>query len=240
ETHALGQVVAAELDVVIVPARALFTRLPPPEAFASRIVRMQQGADLDPRAVMQTLVENGFVRTDLVGEAGEFAFRGGILDVFPPASSQPVRVELFGDTVDSLRWFDIETQRSGDASGPVTIHPITPFPITRETRNAIAKRLSLDFMDPLFKRDIAEKIEKMQENSMFPGIEHYAPVAVPSATLADYIADWDLVLIEPDQIATTLSKYETLLRNEYDAAAEKGRAVYPPEKLVAPPAEILQ
>src|SRR5205085_5050531 len=146
ETHALGQVVAAELDVVIVPARALFTRLPPPDAFASRIVRMQQGADLDPRTVMQTLVENGFVRTDLVGEAGEFAFRGGILDVFPPNLPRPLRVELFGDTIESLRRFDVETQRSDEAIETATILPMTQFPITREMRSALARRLSLDFM----------------------------------------------------------------------------------------------
>jgi transcription-repair coupling factor (superfamily II helicase) len=86
---------------------------------------------------------------------------------------------------------------------------------------------------------VNEKIEKLQENGAFPGIEHYVPVAGDSVTFADYIRDWDLILIEPDQITTTIAKYETLLRNEYDAAAEKGRAVYPPEKLVAPGPDVL-
>ncbi len=148
-------------------------------------------------------------------------------------------MELFGDTVDTLRWFDVETQRSEDPSGPVTIYPITQFPLTREVRKAIAKRLSIDFMDPLFKHDLVAKIEKLEESGNFPGIEHYVPVAVPSATFADYINDWDLILVEPDQITTTIAKYETLLRSEYEAAAEKGRAVYAPEKLVVPGPDIL-
>src|SRR6185436_772692 len=115
-----------------------------------RIVRLTEGNDLEMHELLQQLVENRFVRTDLVGEAGEFAFRGGILDLFPPNTRSPVRVELFGDTIDSLRWFDVESQRSEDESGPVTVYPMSHFPLTRETRQRLAKRLSLDFMEPLF------------------------------------------------------------------------------------------
>jgi transcription-repair coupling factor (superfamily II helicase) len=239
EIRALGMLIDGAADLLVVPTRALFQRLPRAEDFRQRIIRLAEGDELDMRVLLERLVENGFVRTDLVGEAGEFAFRGGILDLFPPNTAHAVRVELFGDTIDSLRWLDVETQRSEDASGPVTVYPITQFPITRETRQKLARRLSLDFMDPLFKHDVHEKIEKLQESSTFAGIEHFVPVAVDSVTFADYIRDWDLILIEPDQITTTIAKYETLLRNEYDAAAEKGRAVYPPEKLVAPGPDVL-
>jgi transcription-repair coupling factor (superfamily II helicase) len=239
EIRALGMLIDDAADLLVVPTRALFQRLPRAEDFRQRIIRLGEGDELDMRVLLERLVENGFVRTDLVGEAGEFAFRGGILDLFPPNTAHAVRVELFGDTIDSLRWLDVETQRSEDASGPVTVYPITQFPITRETRQKLARRLSLDFMDPLFKHDVNEKIEKLQESSTFAGIEHFVPVAVESVTFADYIRDWDLILIEPDQITTTIAKYETLLRNEYDAAAEKGRAVYAPEKLVAPGPDVL-
>ena len=238
EIRALGMLIDNRADVLVVPARALFQRLPLAEDFRARIVRLAEGEELDMRALLQQLVDNGFVRTDLVGEAGEFAFRGGILDLYPPNTGAPVRVELFGDTIETLRWFDAETQRSEDPSGPVTVYPITQFPLTRDVRKAIAKRLSIDFMDPLFKYDLVGKIEKLEENGTFPGIEHYVPVAVPSATFADYIRDWDLIVVEPDQITTTIAKYESLLRSEYEAAAEKGRAVYAPEKLVAPGTDI--
>ena len=239
EIRALGMLIDSAVDVLVVPSRALFQRLPRAEDFRARIIRMAAGDELDMRMLLEQIVENGFVRTDLVGEAGEFAFRGGILDVFPPNLPQPVRVELFGDTIDTLRWFDVETQRSEEPSGPITIDPITQFPITKETRQKLAKRISLDFMDPHFRRDVAEKIEKLQENGTFPGIEHYVPVASECATLADYIRDWDLILIEPDQITTSIARYEGLLRNEYEIAAEKGRAVYAPERLGAPGADVL-
>ena len=240
EIRALGMLIDDAADVLVVPTRALFQRLPRAEDFRARIIRLAEGDDLDMRALLDQLVENGFVRTDLVGEAGEFAFRGGILDVFPPNTPEPVRVELFGDTIDSLRWFDVETQRSGESSDPVTIYPITQFPVTKEARQKLARRLSLDFMDPHFKRDVNDKIEKLQESGTFAGIEHYLPVAMESASFADYIRDFDVILIEPDNITTTISKYESLLRNEYELAAEKGRAVYPPEKLVAPGTDVLE
>jgi transcription-repair coupling factor (superfamily II helicase) len=234
EIRALGLLIDRSAEVLIVPARALFARLPKAETFAARILHIEEGADLDVHAILQTLIENGFVRTDLVGESGEFAFRGGILDLFPPNTANPVRVELFGDTIDSLRWFDVETQRSDEPSGPITVFPMTQFPITKETRSAISRRMSLDFNDPLYKRDLADKIERLAENGTFPGIEHYVPVALETVSLFDYIEGWDLVLVEPDQITTTIAKYESLLRNEYEAASEKGRAVYAPEKVITP------
>ncbi|HEX8153092.1 MAG TPA: hypothetical protein VF698_08210, partial [Thermoanaerobaculia bacterium] len=238
EIRALGMLIDQASDILIVPARALFQRLPRPEAFRRRIIKLAEGEELDLRVLLEALVDNGFVRTDLVGEAGEFAFRGGILDLFPPNTQQPLRVELFGDTIESLRWFDVETQRSEDAAGAVTLYPLTQFPMTRETRSAVARRLSLDFMDPLYKRDVAEKIERLNENGTFPGVEHYIPAATDSVSFAEYLTGWDIVLTEPDQIATTIAKYETLLRTEYEAASENARAVYPPEKLVTPGIEI--
>jgi transcription-repair coupling factor (superfamily II helicase) len=239
EVRALGMLIEQRADVLIVPVRALFSRLPRPETFAERIISLAENQDIDVQQILQTLVENGFVRTDLVGEAGEFAFRGGILDVFPPNAEKPVRVELFGDTIDSLRWFDPESQRSEDPAPPLTILPMSHFPLSREVRNALARRLSLDFNHPIYKRDVAEKIERLQENGTFPGIEHYVHAAVDSVSFAEYLRDWTIVLVEPDAITSSVAKYEAMLRTEFEAASEKGRAVYQPEKLVTPGIEIL-
>jgi transcription-repair coupling factor (superfamily II helicase) len=241
EIGALGLLIDRHVDILIVPARALFSRLPRAEDFAARVTHLGEGDELDTRALLERLVENGFVRADLVGEAGEFAFRGGILDLFPPNTAKPVRLELFGDTVDSLRWFDVETQRSEEEAGRVAVLPMTHFPATRELRAALARRLSLDFMDPLFKRDVSDKIDRLNENGTFAGIEHYVPVAAETVSFLEYLdpAEWMFALIEPDQITTNVAKFESVLRMEYDAAAEKGRAVYPPEKLTTAGGEVL-
>ncbi len=239
EVRALGMLIEKRADVLIVPVRALFSRLPRPETFAARMLALAENQEIDVQQVLQALVENGFVRTDLVGEAGEFAFRGGILDVFPPNTEKPLRVELFGDTIDSLRWFDPESQRSEDPAPPLTILPMSHFPLSREVRNALARRLSLDFNHPIYKRDVAEKIERLQENGTFAGIEHYVHAAVDSVSFAEYLRDWTIVLVEPDAITSSVAKYESMLRAEFEAASEKGRAVYQPEKLVTPGVEVL-
>jgi transcription-repair coupling factor (superfamily II helicase) len=239
EVQALGMMIDSQSDLLVIPVRALFSRLPLPESFRARLLHFAEQEEIDVREILQTLVDNGFVRTDLVGEAGEFAFRGGILDLFPPNTAKPLRIELFGDTIDTLRWFDMESQRSEDPSGPVTVLPMTQFAITRELRSALARRLSLDFNELLFKRDVAEKIERLSENGTFPGIANYVPAASDSAAFSTYLEGWTIVLVEPDQIVSTVAKYESLLRAEYEAAAEKGRAVYPPEKLVTPGDQIL-
>jgi transcription-repair coupling factor (superfamily II helicase) len=187
EVRALGGLIEQRSDVLIIPVRALFARLPRPETFRQRIIHFAENEEIDVQQTLLALVENGFVRTDLVGEAGEFAFRGGILDVFPPNTEKPLRVELFGDTVDSLRWFDAESQRSEDPAEPLTILPMSHFPLTSETRNALARRLSLDFNHAIYKRDVAEKIERLQENGSFPGVEHYIPAAADSVSFAEYL-----------------------------------------------------
>ncbi|PYQ51702.1 MAG: transcription-repair coupling factor [Acidobacteria bacterium] len=239
EIQALGMLAAGELDILIAPARALFSRMPQPDDFAGRTIAAAQGTDIDVRAILERLVENGFVRTDLVGEAGEFAFRGGILDVFPPNATKALRLELFGDTIDSLRQFDVETQRSEEAIDNATILPMTQFAISREMRSALARRLSLDFMDPLFKRDVAEKIDRLNEHGTFPGIEHFAPVAIETVSFSEYVRDWEVILVEPDQITTSVAKFEALLRAEYEGAAAKGHAVYAPEKITTPGVDVL-
>ncbi len=240
EVQALGMLIDSSSDLLIIPVRALFSRLPRPESFRKRILHFAANEEIDVREILQTLTDNGFVRTDLVGEAGEFAFRGGILDIFPPNTSKPMRIELFGDTIDSLRWFELESQRSEDPSGPVTVLPMTQFAVTRELRSALARRLSLDFNHTLYKRDVAEKIDRLSENGTFPGIANYVPVATDTASFSDYLDGWMLAIAEPDQTVNTVSRYESLLRAEYEAASEKGRAVYAPEKLVAPGEEILR
>ncbi|HEV7920071.1 MAG TPA: DEAD/DEAH box helicase, partial [Thermoanaerobaculia bacterium] len=241
EIHALGMLVDSAADMLIIPVRALFQRLPRAEELRRRVIAVAENLEIDVHRILQTLVENGFVRTDLVGEAGEFAFRGGILDVFPPNTAKPVRVELFGDTIDTLRWFEPETQRSEEASGPVAIYPMTQFPLTREIRTALARRMSVDFNDPIYKRDLAEKIDRLNESATFPGIQHYVPVASESVAFADYLhEEWMLALIEPDQITSAVAKYESLLRTEYEGAVEKGRAVYAPDRLVTPGDRILE
>jgi len=236
ELRALGRIVRKSADILIIPARALLRRLPPPEDFSRRIATIAVESDLDVRTLLEELVENAFARVDLVGGVGEFAFRGGIIDIFPPNTDRPVRIELFGDTVESIRWFDPETQRSEDVLTSIEILPMAAFVLTKKNRDLIARKLSVDFNDPNYKRDLVDKIDKLSERHTFGGIDNYLPVAIPSVTFLEYLTadDWLTVVMEPDEITTTLEKYQKLLDTEFETASEKGKAVYRPEVFLTP------
>lgn len=242
EIRGLEHLVEGKADVLIVPARALFRRLPSPESLASRVLRLRVDEEIDTRAVMQALVDGGFTRNDLVGEAGEFAWRGGIIDVFAPNLDRPVRIELFGDTIDSIRFFETDTQRSAESLNEVVIYPLTQFPADREHRQALARKLSVDFQDPRWKRDLAARIEELEEHGRFPGMEHALPLVSESTgfgRIIEHPQPRTLVLIEPEEIRGTITKYAEVLRQEYETAAEEGRAVWSPEELLVPADEIL-
>ena len=98
--------------VIVASAAALLTRLPDPAALLLASYEITPGIDIDPHALANTLVAGGYEPADPVDAHGEFARRGGILDVFPAGEELPIRIEFIGDTVESIRRFDPSTQRS--------------------------------------------------------------------------------------------------------------------------------
>ena len=98
--------------VIVAPVLALMQPVPRPEALAADMLRIAVGQPLEPEPVVRWLVDRGFDRLDLVESPGDFALRGGILDIFPPGDEQPIRIELFDEQVESIRRFDTSSQRS--------------------------------------------------------------------------------------------------------------------------------
>src|SRR5512146_3382471 len=106
----------------------------------ARVVR--RGDTLDTEARIQHLNTVGYAQTDVVEMPGEYALRGGILDVYSPEADRPVRIEFFGDEVESIRKFDPRTQRSQASVDEPVLLPITDTPVTEQTLAAIHARLS--------------------------------------------------------------------------------------------------
>jgi transcription-repair coupling factor (superfamily II helicase) len=105
---------SGQARVIIAPAAAIMQRLPEPSSLlsAQKILHLTKGKDYPREALLETLVKLGYSRVSMVYEPGEFSVRGGIMDLYPPGSGAPARVEFFGDTIESLREFDPDTQRS--------------------------------------------------------------------------------------------------------------------------------
>ncbi len=97
---------------IVAPVQALMQPVPSPEALEANSLTLVEGTDRDPQTLNAWLLDHGFERLELVESPGDFAIRGGIVDVFPPGGIDPVRMEFFGDTIESIRQFDPSTQRS--------------------------------------------------------------------------------------------------------------------------------
>ena len=97
---------------IVAPVAALMQPVPSPERLAAARLALRRGGQIGPEPLSEWLVDAGFDRVEAVDQQGEFARRGGIVDVFPPGTNQPVRVEFFGDAIESIRNFDLDTQRS--------------------------------------------------------------------------------------------------------------------------------
>jgi transcription-repair coupling factor (superfamily II helicase) len=132
---------AANFDAAVLPARALSTRLPSPDAFAQMTVELAEGAEISLSRIVARLTEVGYRRADLVSETGDLAVRGGLFDLFPPDREMPLRVELEGDRIVSLRVFDPDTQRSVEKLSRALVPPFAPASDSDLVRHLLTERL---------------------------------------------------------------------------------------------------
>ena len=110
--------------ITVVPVRSLMQRVPPTEAFIDKIRTLSAGAEIDLEALLADLVDMGFKREAMVEEVGTFSLRGGILDIYGYGMENPVRIELFGDEISEIRFFEIADQRSVGQCEEVMVLPV--------------------------------------------------------------------------------------------------------------------
>ncbi len=185
------------VDVVVAPVRSLLQPQVPGLGDLAP-VQLQQGQDADPEVVVRQLVDLAYARVELVEKRGEFAVRGGIIDVFPPTEEHPVRVEFWGDTVEEVRWFKVADQRSLEvASHGLWAPPCRELLLTDDVR-ARAKALGAAHPELL---DICDRIA---DGTPVEGMEALAPVLVPDLVLLvdELPAGTTVVVCDPERIRT--------------------------------------
>ena len=183
------------LQVVVAPARSL---LQPIVAGLGEIepIRLRPGDEADLDDVLTRLVEAGYTRADLVEKRGDFAVRGGILDVFPPIEEHPLRIDFFADTVEEIRYFKVADQRSMEpVAGGLWAPPCRELLLTPTVR-AAAKRLAAEHPG------LAEVLGKLAEGVGVEGMEAFAPVlAERMDLLLDHVPAGGRVLAcDPERI----------------------------------------
>ncbi len=160
--------------LVIASAEALARKTMPPSELASRGITVAKGEPIDRDAIAKVLIEGGWSRTPVVDEPGTFALRGGVFDVYAPLAPHPVRIELFGDEVESLRWFDAESQRTLREVSRVVLHPVRETIVTGTSD--VRTRLR-EYADEISFPSKATRrtIEQLETGSVFVGIEGLVP-----------------------------------------------------------------
>jgi transcription-repair coupling factor (superfamily II helicase) len=219
-------------DFVLLTARALARKTVSPKELASAGARLTRDQDHSPEELVEILTASGYRREDPVGAIGEFSMRGGILDVWSPGLESPVRIEFFGDTVESIREFDPETQLSTTQLSEIEIAPMRELTVTNRDFRHWAEVARERWSEQRYARSLRDRTEFADEGESFNGWEWLMPlVRERNSTVFEYLKDAILVIDEPAGVESFLSEvYQSLSDrfSETEAADDLGLA---PEEL---------
>ncbi|PYU25325.1 MAG: transcription-repair coupling factor [Acidobacteria bacterium] len=205
---ALSRFVNGQCSIIVAPIEATLLGFAAPRFYESLSLSLARDAEISLKDVIAHLSQTGYIRTELVEMEGQFSVRGGILDVFPAEAAKPVRIELLGDMVESLREFDPETQRSTGPVSRVILPPLTEFPLAPVQR---------DDKDPDFPRSHPVGSEVLAEKA---------------ETLFDLREGTLVVLDEPEQIVQKAAKSrDRLLADSVSLAGDAAVPFILPEGL---------
>ena len=220
--------VSRESPIVVAPYSALLLFVPSRERVRSFTLQLEVGQTTDRDALIEKLATAGYSRVAIVEDPGEFAVRGGIVDLFPPHRALPCRVEFFDDEIESLRDFDPASQRSQNKREHLGAGPPQELLIDRQqvvARADVVRQLALDQDND--DTDIEEHLASLLRGSMPPGIEALAPALQPDLACAiDFLPHDTLVLIDdPAACEQRLERYCEEVQRNHVSARETGRTV---------------
>jgi transcription-repair coupling factor (superfamily II helicase) len=188
----LWKIATGTARLVIAPIEAACMRLFPRDHYAALALRLKCGEEYLLDMLVEHLLSVGYTRVDVVEMPGQVTLRGGILDVYSPEMDRPVRIEFFGDEIESIRRFDPETQRSASTLDEALLLPLTETPVTEKILTAINARLTRSGTADGAALEGGEEAVELQTHlstnisdaTIFPGWEFFAPV-VPAAAQAN-------------------------------------------------------
>jgi transcription-repair coupling factor (superfamily II helicase) len=225
--------------VYIVPVAGLRKILPPKSMWETNQIRFKTGEDIDLDEVLNQLVQMGYQRTGMVNTPGEFSLRGGIVDIFPLTSQNPVRIELFDTEIDSIRIFSVEDQRSIDKLNAMEIGPATEVLLSYENIERLIREIEAGLSASLKKVKAAAVKEKMTEyighevdqleNGQVPEqIFKYLSLAYDHpSSLLDYLPEDGVIFF--DEFSRVQEMSESLEKEEaewYTSLLQEGQIIH--------------
>ncbi|GEP53524.1 transcription-repair coupling factor [Reyranella soli] len=232
----------APARIVLASVGAALQKVPPRSLYAEAAVVLKKGQTLDVNWLTKFLGENGYGRSETVMEPGEFAVRGGLVDLFPPGTPEPLRLDLFGDVLEEIRSFDPMSQRSTGPREEVVLLPVSEVLLTKDSiarfRGGYRELFGNATDDALY--------EAVSAGQRHVGMEHWLPLFHERLeTLLDYCSE--AVVTADHQIAEAFDARHELITDYYDARLKTGgkggmtgAADYkpvPPDRLYLKPSE---
>ena len=225
--------------IVLTTVNAALQRMPSRDLIAAQSLSAAPGNAVNMDRLAAWLENNGYLRSSTVRETGEYAVRGGILDLFPPGLPLPVRLDFFGDTLESIRSFDPETQRSSAQLRMLDLVPMSEIQLTTETIKRFRQAYLAEFGaqtrgDPLY--------EAISEGRRYPGFEHWLPLFHTKLdTLFDYLPGVPVALdtLAEDAAGERLAQIKDYYDARRMALGKAGEGVpykpLPPDRLYIAP-----
>ena len=229
----LWRIQQGEVDVVLMPATTALVRLAPPSFLAAYTFNFKQKEKLDEAALKAQLTLAGYSHVSQVVSPGEYAVRGGLIDLFPMGSAVPYRVDLFGDEVDSIRTFDPDSQRSLYPVPEVRLLPGREFPMDEEARTAFRARWREKMEGDPTKVRLYKDIGLGLATA---GIEYYLPLFFDAtATIFDYLGSGTALALH-GEIDEALKRFWTDTRERHRFLQhDRERPILAPEELFLRP-----
>lgn len=219
-------------DLLVVTGRSLITKLIGQNEIKGLGVELKLEDDCPLDSLVSLLSSCGYAAEDPVASVGQFSIRGGILDVWPPEGERPARIEFFGDTVDSIREFDPETQLSVAKLKAVILPPMREFSASSQDMKDWAFFARDRYVDATYARSLRDRTDFADAGETFSGWEFLLPMVKPlKSTLFEHLSDAVFVIDEPTVVEQALASGYDNLERRYKSLKETGEIGLHPNEL---------
>lgn len=236
--NVLRHVMEAKEGIIVTTIDGLMNLLPPLSVFLETMVEIDNSSVIEQKALAAKLVEMGYTREAMVTEPGQFAIRGDIIDLYCVTEENPIRIELWGDEIDAMRYFDAESQRSIEQVEAFTIFPAVECYVTEKRKqeglekihkslkkqlNVLTRRENPEAAHRL-RLDVEEFLSAVEEYGDLSKIEYYMPFFYgETCTLLDYLPENTIICLdEPDRLKAKAQAVEEELKESFSQRLEKG------------------
>ncbi len=226
----LGNLLEEDSPIVVTTPEALALPVIPPELLQLSTEELKVGQTRDLSNLVEELVERGFERLPMVEEPGQISIRGGILDIFPLASERPYRIEFFGNTIESIRQFDVHSQRSVKQLQKMRVLPYQEIILHKELVEEYLGRIEqVEKQSGIHLRRLKQNV---QQRVFSPGMEQCLPLFYDQSTLLDYFdSDVLVFLSDRDDLEAACEELKNCYVRQFREEQRRGRFALPPDRL---------